>query len=448
MKFGGTSIQDASAIHQVVEIITRRLELVPILVFSAIGKTTRELLKMATLSAKGEVESASQVLEQIREHHFAIGNALIPDFEQSPVCHRLGQDFEDLEALSAGLTNLRELSPRSQDNILSFGELMATEMMTAVLRQVGIRSRLMDSRDLILTDERFTHARPLKEKTYQRIQKAVRPVVDSGDIPVLQGFIGSSSQGVTTTLGFEGSDFTAALIGAALEVSVIQVWKDVPGIMSADPAVCPEAFTIPTLTFDEASELSYLGAKILHPDTIEPAREKGIPVHIGFVKEPDQKSTVISLSSDSSTRTVKSITYQKPLCVLQIHSHHLVSSYDFIKSIFDILDRERITPIATAISEARIALAVRPFDQMDLVMEDLRQFGKVSCTDGKATVSVVGEKLDMTGQFAASVFQHLDQGCMEMLSYGASPNQLTLVVNEHDVEQVVNRLHELFFHSL
>jgi aspartate kinase len=445
MKFGGTSIQDAVSIGRVADIVSSRLELSPVLVFSAIGKTTRNLLDVAEQCAEGNEKDAFKDLEKIRERHFSLAKVLIPDFESAPVYQKLSQDFEEVEAICAGLIKLRKLPLRNQDNILSYGELIATEILTALLRARGIRSRLMDSRDFIITDEQFTKARPFKERTYQNIKRAVAPVCESGDVPVLQGFIGSTLQHVTTTLGFEGSDFTASMIGAALDVSVIQIWKDVPGIMTADPDICTDAFTIPTLSFDEASDLAFLGAKVLHHKTIEPVMEKGIPVHICYARDPDITGTVISLSTGNTGCSVKSIVYSRSLCTLRVRSRDHLSIYDFIESVFHILDIESITPVLTTIFGESIGLAVRNFKDIDRVLSDLNQFGEVTRIDEKATISLVGEKLCLTGKFVEQIFECLDRKSIDMISYGASSNVLTIVVDESDILSFVNRLHKLIF---
>ena len=448
MKFGGTSIQDAVSIGRVADIVSSRLDLRPVLVFSAIGKTTRDLLNVAERCAEGNEKEAFKDLEDIRERHFSLAKALIPDFETAPVYQKLSQDFEEVEALCAGLIKLRKLPLRNQDNILSYGELIATEILTALLRARGIRSRLMDARDLIITDEQFTQARPFKERTYQNIKRAVDPVCESGDVPVIQGFIGSTLQHVTTTLGFEGSDLTASMIGAALDVSVIQIWKDVPGIMTADPAICADAFTIPTLSFDEASELAFLGAKVLHPKTIEPVREKGIPVHICYARNPDITGTVISLSTANTGCPVKSIVYNRPLCTLRVRPRDHLSLYDFMESVIHILDIERITPVLATVSGESIGLVVRHFKNIDRVLSDLNQLGEVTRIDEKATISIVGEKLCLTGRFVAKIFGYLDSKSVDMLSYGVSSNVLTIVVDESDIPSFVNSLHKLIFQRL
>ncbi|MBW2651049.1 MAG: lysine-sensitive aspartokinase 3, partial [Deltaproteobacteria bacterium] len=237
MKFGGTSIEDIPSVERVVEIINSRLEQCPVVVNSAMGKTTRKLLDIARLSAEGMDEKALSRLDEIRGYHFDMVRGLTPDFEDSDVRTTLERYFEELQRLLGGLSVLRELTPRSQDRILSYGELVATTIIASALQSRGINARWLDARDFIITDERFTRAKPLDDLTCRGIQEKVRPLVESGHVPVIQGFIGSTRSGATTTLGFEGSDLTAALAGAALDVSDIQIWKDVNGIMTADPRI-------------------------------------------------------------------------------------------------------------------------------------------------------------------------------------------------------------------
>jgi aspartate kinase len=307
---------------------------------------------------------------------------------------------------------------------------------------------LLDARDLIITDERFTRAQPIEAITYQKINEHVRPVIASGRVPIIQGYIGSTRDGATTTLGFEGSDYTAALVGAALEVSDIQIWKDVSGLMTADPAIFAGARTVKTISFAEAAELTFFGAKVLHPSAIQPARQKTIPVHIYNSKQPEATGTVITTSATAGANLIKSIAYKRPLCILNVLSNRLFSPYDFLKAVFDILDRERLTPYIMATSEASAAIALSALENLEFLIEDLGHFGEVAIINQKATVSLVGENLRHARDFAATVFQHLNGLHVHMIAQGASPINFTFVVDETEVPEVIARLHGVFFREL
>ena len=445
MKFGGTSIEDIPSIERVVKIIGSRLEQHPVVVNSAMGKTTRKLLDIARLSADGMDEKALLRLDEIREYHFDMARGLALDFEDSDTRIILERYFEELQRLLEGLSILRELTPRSQDRILSYGELVATTIIASTLQNRGINARWLDARDFIITDERFTRARPVDELILRGIQEKVRPLVLSGHVPVIQGFIGSTRGGATTTLGFEGSDFTAALAGAALDVSNIEIWKDVNGIMTADPRIFAGARTIRNISFEEASELTLFGAKVLHPGTIEPARRKDIPVNIYNSRQPDAGGTTITANANNGTNIVKSIAYNMPVCIINIVSDSHVDPAGFLRSVFDILDREGIVPCVVTTAGAGIAMAVSASEDMEHAMDELTRLGTVNIAGEKASISLVGENIRTTHYFAPVVFQNLEDVNIYMVAQGASPISLTFVVNESDVSSVIARLHEAFF---
>jgi len=445
MKFGGTSIEDIPSVERVLKIIDSRIERQPVVVNSAMGKTTRKLLEIARLSADGKDEKARLLLDGIHGYHSDMARGLIPDFEHSDARRVLERYFEDLRLLMDGLSVLRELTPRSQDRILSYGELAATTIIAAALTAHGINARWMDARDFIITDERFTRARPVDELACRAIAEKVTPSVSSGYVPVIQGFIGSTRRGDTTTLGFEGSDFTAALVGAALDVSGIEIWKDVNGIMTADPRIFAGARTVRNISFEEASELTFSGAKVLHPGTIEPARRKNIPVNIYNSREPDAGGTTIQARTKNEKDIVISIAYNVSVSIVTITQDSHRAPAGFLRSVFDILDREGIVPRAAATSGTGVAVAVDSSEDMEHLTGELTQCGDVTVSERKATVSLVGENIRTTRDFAPTVFQNLEDVNIYMIAQGMSAISVTFVVDESDVSPVISRLHTVFF---
>ncbi|MEA3486566.1 MAG: aspartate kinase, partial [Thermodesulfobacteriota bacterium] len=377
--------------------------------------------------------------------HFDMARGLMPDFENSDARTTLERYFEELQRLLEGLSILRELTLRSQDRILSYGELVATMIIASTLQSRGINARWLDARDFIITDERFTRARPVDDLTFRGIQEKVRPLVESGHVPVIQGFIGSTRNGATTTLGFEGSDFTAALAGAALDVSNIEIWKDVNGIMTADPRIFAEARTVRNVSFEEASELTLFGAKILHPGTIEPARRKDILVNIYNSRQPDAGGTTITAHANKGTNIVKSIAYNTPVCIMNIAPDSHVDPAGFLRSVFDILDREGIVPRVVTTAGTGIAMAVSASEDMEHAIDELTRLGTVNFVREKATISLVGENIRTTRDFAPVVFRNLEDVNIYMVAQGASPISLTFVVDESHVPSVIARLHKAFF---
>ena len=448
LKFGGTSVEDAPSIERVAGIVRRRLQLQPAVVISAMGKTTRNLLTAAEFSAGGHSAAALARLDEIRRYHFELARQVVNDAEHSEAWAKLESHLLDLHKLFEGIAVLRELTPRSQDKILAYGELMSTAIVAEAFRERGIPASLMDARELIITDERFTRAHPIEAIAYEKIRQHVIPVIDSGRVPIIQGYIGSTRDGATTTLGFEGSDYTAAMVGAALQVSDVQIWKDVSGLMTADPAIFAEARTVKRLSFAEAAELTFFGAKVLHPSAIHPARLKAIPVHLYNSRKPEATGTVISDDAASGTNIIKSITYKRPLSILKVCSNRQFSTYDFLKGVFDILDRERITPYIMTTAEASAALALDASEQLAFLLDDLSHFGAVNITHGKATISLVGENLAGTPDIATLVCRNLNGRNLAMISHGASPINFTFVIDEDQVPNTIAQLHEAFFENM
>jgi len=445
MKFGGTSIENIEAVRRVVEIIRSRLDLQPVVVNSAMGKTTRRLLHIARLTAEGQDKEAAGELEELRGYHIGMAQGLTPDFEGSSTRTELERYFAELQELLDTLSVLRELTPPSQDRILSYGELIATTIMATALREGGVNARWLDARNCIITDERFTGAKPVDDLTRLAIRRVVLPVVSSGCVPVIQGFIGATRDGTTTTLGFEGSDLTASLVSAALDVSDIQIWKDVDGIMTADPSIFPEARTIKQISFEEASELTFLGAKVLHPDTLAPARRKGIPVHIYNSRRPEGGGTMITTGAKGGRNIITSIAHKEAICMVSVIPNVRTSPAEFLRAIFDVLGRKEITPFVMTTSTEGTVMAVSDSEAEGGMLDELSSLGPVNTARDRGAISLVGENIRTVPDFASLVLRNLDGTGIDMVAYGISPISCTIVVNKTDIPSIIARLHGVFF---
>jgi aspartate kinase len=307
MKFGGTSVQDAEAIDRVVEIISGRRKKDLVLVISAMAGVTDALLELSRYIAERRSDRVALIIMELRARHLAVAHAFSP----TSVIRDLQDLFAELETIVHSIIARGELTPCSQDAVVSFGERMSSLIVTAALQARGIASELVDSRDFIITDDRFTSAAPLKKETIERAKAILLPIIEAGGIPVTQGFIGSTLEGVTTTIGRGGSDYSAAIIAASLDAEAIEIWTDVDGLMTADPRVVSDAKRIRAISFAEAAELSYFGAKVLHPGTILPAIERGIPIHIYNSRNPSCEGTLVGANSIPSRNFVKSITFKR-----------------------------------------------------------------------------------------------------------------------------------------
>jgi len=429
MKFGGSSVKDAVSIERVIKIIQEHLPLAPVIVVSAMGKTTRNLLQAGALASEGKTGEALGRLGAIEAYHRAELSQLVEDHRNSPVFILISGYFSEMNDLVKGLAILKEFSPRSQDAMAAYGELLSSAILAAGLESRGVKTQLLDSRTLMITDDHFTAADPIEETAQARMCAALLPELEQGRTPVMQGYIGATAAGATTTLGFEGSDFTAAFVGAALDVKAIQIWKDVPGLMSADPAVIPDAQTIPAATCDEMAELTYFGAKLLHPRAVWPAAQKRIPVQILNSWRPQDAGTIIQESAVPAPQRVRSIAFKRGLALLHVVSNRQQPISEFMKGVLDVLDRHRVTPDLTAISSVHCKLALDVNLPFERFLPELRRLGAVEIERGKASICLVGQGLIQQPGIAALALGAISDLRLDLVSQGSSPNSLMLVLD-------------------
>ena len=448
MKFGGTSVGDAKAILRACEIVRGRLPEHPVVVVSAMAKVTDQLLQMARAAGSGDRKTALTLARELRERHYntageLLGTALFTQFHSD-----LGTEFEELEELLRGISAVGELTPRTTDHVASFGEVLSSKLVTAAMSAHGIEASLVDSRDCIVTDNAFTRAAPLFDETNARLTELIQPLLENGRVPVMGGFIGSTRGGITTTIGRGGSDFSAAIVGAGLNADRIEIWTDVDGMMTTDPNICPDARRIKTISFDEAAELAYFGAKVLHPATVLPAIQKNIPVYILNSRNPGCEGTRIVARAPHCKNFFKAIAAKKRITIVDVAAPRMLLAHGFLKSIFDAFDRHRIAVDVVSTSEVSVSLTVDSNESIPALAADLEQLADVKYEGRKAIVCLVGENLREIPGIAAHVFGELGDVKIRMISQGASEINLTFVIDEDQVPSVVQRLHKAFFDEL
>lgn len=448
MKFGGTSLQDAEAIDRAARIVKERLPQSPVVVVSAMAKVTDQLLNMARAAGAGDRDTAIKLCRQLQERHYntageLLGTGLFTDFHNDLAAH-----FESLDELLRGIVAVGELTPRTTDLIAAYGEILSSNIVTAAFAARGLQSALVDSRQCIVTDSAHTRATPLFDETNQRLQAKVAPLLEDSKVPVMGGFIGATKAGTTTTIGRGGSDFSAAIIGAGLNAERIEIWTDVDGMMTTDPNLCPDAKRIKVISFDEAAELAYFGAKVLHPATVLPAVQKNIPVYILNSRNPTCEGTRISARAPHCKNFFKAIAAKKRITIIDVAAPRMLLAHGFLKSIFDAFDRHRIAIDVVSTSEVSISLTVDSNESIPALAADLAKIADVKYEGRKAIVCLVGENLRETPGITARVFAELTDVKIRMISQGASEINLTFVIEEEAVPGVVQRLHQAFFSEL
>lgn len=332
-----------------------------------------------------------------------------------------------------------------KDAIVSYGEQLSSRLLTEVLKAKNLNARHADARRLIVTDDEYGSAAPVWDETEKLIRLELQPLIDKDEIPVIGGFIAASRGGETTVLGRGGSDYSAALVGAALKAREIQIWTDVTGVLTCDPRLCPEARTLKTLSYEEAAELAYFGAKVLHPKTIQPAVDLQIPVRVCNSLEPQEKGTMILPQAQTTKRKVKSIAYKKGITILHITSARMLGAYGFMSAIFQIFERHRTVIDVVTTSEVSVSLTLDNTDALEAVTRDLQRIGTVEIEPNQAVVCVVGSGLRDTSGVAAQIFAAISDINVSLISHGASSVNMTFVVREDVVGEVIKRLHTEFF---
>jgi aspartate kinase len=452
MKFGGTSVGTARAMQQAITIVAaKKKERVPLVVLSACSGITNKLIGIAEAAGRSSLDEALAIAGEVRRHHLDIIDELVGSQEvKDELTVAVNLLVGELELLAKGVDIVGELTARSMDMFCSFGELLSTTVFAAAMKEQGHDAMWVDVRKVMITDDNFGFARPVQALCEANALSMIKPLLEAGTTVITQGYIGSTKAGKTSTLGRGGSDFSAALLGAWLDENAIEIWTDVDGVMTCDPRLVPEARSIRVMTFTEAAELAYLGAKVLHPDTIAPAVQKNIPVYVLNSLHPKAKGTLITddprmLSGMSYGGLVKSIAVKKGQCIINMRSNRMFGRHGFMNELFDVFSRYGVSVEMISTSEVSISVTVDDKSFNEELIRELKTFSDVEIEHNVATVSVVGDNLRLSRGVAGRIFSSLKDVNLRMISQGASEINVGFVVEEHDVVVAVNTLHREFF---
>jgi len=451
MKFGGTSVEGASAFKNVAGIVRDRQERHPVVVVSAMARFTDALFESV---AKAVTLGAAAGLDELEKHfdrHRRVIDSLLRgeaermraliDQSRAEISQLLQTATVELKEPKTDVRNRRRYF---EDAIVSYGEQLSAALLAAVLVENQIPGLYVDARRCVITDDEHGCAAPLISETFRHTREQLTPLIDAGSVPVLGGFIGSSIGGQTTTLGRGGSDYTAALIGAALQADEIQIWTDVPGVLTADPRLVSKARTVPHLSFEEAAELAF-GAKVLHPKTLHPAIERDIPVRICNSRAQESGSTLVVGETKKSPQTVKAIAHKTGVTTVQVTSTRMLGAYGFLRALFEVFDEHKTAVDVVTTSEVSVSLSLDDTTSLAEIVAKLEKLGTVSVEQKRAILCVVGEGLRTTPGIAARIFSTISDINVSLISQGASRINLTFAVEEERVRETVARLHKEFF---
>jgi aspartate kinase len=432
MKFGGTSVEDAAAIDRSCSIVGERIARKPLVVVSALGGATNGLLEAGGLAARGEVAKATEIMNKLEGRH----TELLPS---------TAEEFNRLRELLKALGAIGEFSLRTQDLIASYGEALSSLIFTERMKRLGLDAVHIDARRCLVTDDHFGKAAPLMEPTAARLEEAARSHLNAGKVVVMGGYIGATQSGITTTLGRGGSDYSAAIAGAALNAEEIQIWTDVDGMMTTDPRIVPAAWKVREISFDEASELAYFGAKVLHPLTVLPAVEKNIPVFILNSRKPKGTGTRITKDASPCKNLIKSIACKRGITVVTVSSSRMLMAHGFLKALFEVFDRHRTSVDMVATSEVSVSLTLDNVSKLDAILADLKALGDVEVNPNAALICLVGNNLKYTPGVARRAFGSMADINILMVSHGASNINFSFIVDEKDANAAIQKLHADFF---
>ncbi len=446
MKFGGTSVEDAKAIKNLTEIVKKEIPRKPIVIVSACSGITNQLLQTAMLASEGKKEEALNLVATIESRHKKIVKDLFEGDMQRFLIKHFATVAEELAALVNGVVVLGELTNRSLDTFAAYGERMSSFIIHHYFESHRLKSFWVDSRSFMITDDQYTKAIPQFDITERKLREIVQPKVNNGYVVISQGFIGSTTNGITTTIGRGGSDYSAAIIGALLDAEDIQIWTDVDGILSSDPSIVKDAKKIKIMSFNEAAELAYFGARVLHPETILPAVKKNIPVRVLNSKNPSSSGTLIVAKPKTDKRCiVKSIAYKEGITMISIVSTRMFLATGFLENVFDVFHKYETVVHTVATSEVSVTATIDNVKNLSHIIKELKQFATVSVTDKKAIICIVGDNLRNTPGLAVRMLSAITDVNINMISQGASEINLSFVVDEGQVDDAVLRLHKELF---
>ncbi len=441
LKFGGTSVQNSEWIDKAIDIAEKQIKSAPLMISSAMGKTTDRLVEIADFAAGKNKDGIINNIENLKKSHLETAEAFLTGDNLKKASETINEMFEQLYSLARGLFLLQECTLKSRDTLLSFGERLSTALIYHRAVERGIRAELLDSRDIIKTDDNYSAAVPIFPLTDNIIREMVKP--ESDKLIIAQGFISSTESGSTTTLGRGGSDYTATIYGSALNAEEVQIWTDVDGILTTDPRLVKGAKTMTTISYIEAAELAFFGAKVVHPSTIQPAVEKRIPVVVKNTRNPDAPGTRIIKDAASSGLT--GIAGKKNITLINITSSRMLNAYGFLSRIFSIFNKYQTPVDLISTSEVSVSMTIEDTKNLNSIKSELEMIGKTTVESGCGIICLVGKNIWKDSSLISRIFATLSPAVIKMISLGSSDVNLSMVLDQNEIDNTIINLHKEFF---
>ncbi|MBO8485664.1 MAG: aspartate kinase [Bacteroidetes bacterium] len=446
MKFGGTSVANYEAITRMISIVRGKLEERPVVVVSALSKVTDMLYRISDRAAARDREEADALLAQLRERHLTLAGELLGTggklYEEA--CAKVNSICDALCSFVSAVCAVGELSPRSKAIIISNGEYLSSNIICCAMNAAGIRTHYMDARSMIITDDDYLKGEPDMKAIAANTPEIVLQAYQDADAVITQGFVSATGSGEPTVLGRGGSDYSASLIGMAIDASRIEIWTDVDGVRTADPRRVPDTRCLDRISFEEAAEMAHFGAKVLHPLTIEPAIRKNIPIYVLNSMNPSGEGTAI-LQSQFIEDGVKSVSCKENIYVINIFSTKMINTSGFLKKVFEIFSEHKVSVDLISTSEANISVTVDSSQKIDDVVSALSEFADVYVDTDKSQVSVIGKNIVSLKGLLEQTFAPLRECKIYMISQGASYVNISFVVDRAVLDDVVRQIHKYLF---
>lgn len=445
MKFGGSSVVDAAAISRVIGIVEgeRAKGCVPVVVVSALGGMTDALLGLANAAQGGNASQTRDGVQAVRTRHLEQAASL--GASDAALAAGIAEVIDELQAALDTIQQKGETDARALDVVAASGELLSSRLVAAAMRARGLPAVWVDAREAVKTDDRFTSAAPLMDETNAAVHAVIGPVVAAGQVAVLGGFIGRARDGSTTTLGRGGSDYSASLVGAALGAAEIQIWTDVDGMLTADPRIVYDAEVVPHLSFAEASELAYFGAKVLHPSTIFPAVSRNIAVRILNSRKPDARGTLITADPPAGNRPFAALACKRGITVIDITSTRMLMAHGFLLRVFEAFEANATAVDVVTTSEVSVSVTIDDNRRGPEIVAALLEIAEVTVEEQMAILTVVGDRLATNSTLAAKIIGAMTGFPLRMISQAASRRNVTIVLPEASLAPAMTHLHRELF---
>ena len=447
IKFGGTSVGDAVRVANAIDIVASKREEQPIVVVSALAGVTNDLVAATEAARACDSERVDQIVEAIRRRHEDVAMQLVQqkfDFFDS-FLKQLQKHIDQIHTILKGIALLGEITARAKDKVVAIGEKLSSVLFAYSMMMRALPGELVDSEDVVITDARFGEASPLMDKTTEAAQRVLVPLIERNLIPVMGGFVGRTVDGATTTLGRGGSDYSAAIVGAAAGASEIQIWTDVDGMMTCDPRLIPAARIIDRISYVEAAELAWFGAKVLHPKTIAPAVDRGIPVRVLNTHNVSSPGTLVTEAGDSRDGGPRAVALKKGITVVHMTSSKMLGASGFLARLFAIFERLEVSVDLITTSEVSVSVTIDEKHNLDALEAALKDVAEVTVHNDQCIVAIVGRNLMADSVVGGRIFESLRGIPISMFSLGTSGLNLSIVMKDEDADRAVKAIHRVLF---